>query len=159
MIDQKQRLKIKSVLKPFVKPKIKKKKIILRKEILELLEKSRNPVLILGAGFAHSKNYFKSLVDLKKLNIKISCTWGGQKVQSLLSKKDNFIGLMGNHNPGIANKYINESDLVISIGCSLLQHQVGKIHNIFAPNAKIIFVNNQLEECKRAKLQFGYLQK
>ena len=63
-----------------------------RKEILELLKKSRNPVLILGAGFAHSKNYFKSLVDLKKLNIKISCTWGGQKVQSLLSKKDNFIG-------------------------------------------------------------------
>ena len=33
---------------------------------------------------------------------------------------------MGNHNPGIANKLLIKSDLVLAVGCSLLQHQVGK---------------------------------
>ena len=62
---------------------------------------------------------------------------------------------MGNHNPGIANKLLIKSDLVLAVGCSLLQHQVGKDLKKFAKNSKIIFVNNDIAECKRAAKQFG----
>ena len=50
---------------------------------------------------------------------------------------------------------IKNSDLIISLGCSLLQHQVGKNHDDFAPKAKLIYVNNDKFECKRARFQFG----
>ena len=36
-----------------------------------------------------------------------------------------------------------------------MQHQIGRINNNFAKNAKIIFVNNDLNECNRARYQFG----
>ena len=62
---------------------------------------------------------------------------------------------MGNHNPGFANDLILESDLIVALGCSLLQHQVGKVHSNFAPKSKILYINNDLNECKRAKFQFG----
>ena len=69
--------------------------------------------------------------------------------------KENFIGIFGNHNPGLANMNIKNSDLIISLGHSLLQHQVGKNHDDFAPKAKLIYVNNDKFECKRARFQFG----
>jgi acetolactate synthase-1/2/3 large subunit len=65
------------------------------------------------------------------------------------------VGLIGNHNPGYGNKILEESDIVFSLGCSLLQHQVGKDYSKFAPAAKIVYVNNDIKECKRAQLQFG----
>jgi len=131
------------------------KKIFIPKKIIELIKKSKKPIFILGSGFSQSKDYLDLLSTIKDTNIKISCTWGGQKIQKLLSKKDNFIGLMGSHNPGLANIEIKKSDLVITLGCSLLQHQVGKKHSKFAPNAKIIYVNKNLSESKRAQAQFG----
>ena len=66
-----------------------------------------------------------------------------------------MVGIFGQHSPGIANKYIRNSSIVICLGISLLQHQTGKVQNNFAPRAKIVFVNNNLNECKRAKKQFG----
>lgn len=153
-LDDVQRMTLEKKPKKY-KSKLKNNKIIFSKENIKLIKKSNNPIVILGSGFAQTKNSLGLLKLIKNLNIKISCTWGGQKIQRYLSKKDNFVGIMGNHNPGLANNEIKNSDLLISLGCSLLQHQVGKNHSKFAPNAKIIYVNNDLNECKRAKLQFG----
>ena len=61
---------------------------------------------------------------------------GWPKIQNYSKKIKNFVGLMGNHNPGFANDLILESDLIVAIGCSLLQHQVGKVHSNFAPKSK-----------------------
>ena len=36
-----------------------------------------------------------------------------------------------------------------------MQHQVGKKYTDFAPKAKILYVNNDISECKRARFQFG----
>ncbi len=122
---------------------------------VKLIKFSKNPIILIGSGFANSNEYLKLVSILKKLNIKIACTWGGQRIQKNLLNNDNFIGIFGSHNPGIANKLIKQSDLIISLGCSLLQHQVGKKHSNFAPKSKILYINNDINECKRAKLQFG----
>lgn len=155
--DDTQRETLNTKVKKYKALKLKSpnKKKFFSKKIIELIEKSKEPIFILGFGFSQSKNYLDLLSTIKNTNIKISCTWGGQKIQKILSKKDNFVGLMGNHNPGLANIEIKKSDLVISLGCSLLQHQVGKNKSQFAPNAKIIYINKNLTECKRAQAQFG----
>ncbi len=154
-LDDIQREKLKKKVKKYDKKSIISSNTYLSETNMRLIKKSKNPIIILGSGFAQIKNCLELLKSIKKLNIKVSCTWGGQKIQKLITKKDNFIGLMGNHNPGLANSEIRNSDLVITLGCSLLQHQVGKNYSNFAPNAKIIYVNNDINECKRAQLQFG----
>ncbi len=132
-----------------------KKELIIKKDILKTIHNSQKPIILIGAGFNNSKNIDKLIQKIKKLNIKTACTWGGQRLQKYFSKKENFIGIFGNHNPGLANRSINDSDLIISLGCSLLQHQVGKNHDDFAPKAKLIYVNDDKFECKRARFQFG----
>ena len=129
------------------KSKLKKNKIIFSKENIKLIKKkSNNPIVILGYDYAQTKNSLKLLKLIKNLNIKISCTWGGQKIQKYLSKKENFVGIMGNHNPGIANKEIKNSDLLISLGCSCYNIKLVKITQNLLQNAKIIYVNNDLSE-------------
>lgn len=125
------------------------------KKILELIKKSINPTIILGAGCSHDSNseYLTKIITKTKINT--CCTWGAQNLQKYFSENNFFYGLMGNHNPGIANKILVKSDLILAVGCSLLQHQAGKDLKEFAKNSKIIFVNNDLRECKRAAKQFG----
>lgn len=153
-LDDVQRAKIRSNFKKIEKKKIKKKNVNFDKAY-SLINKSNKPVIIVGSGFSCSKKNLDLLSKFSDKNIPISSTWGGQKIQNYSKKIKNFVGLMGNHNPGFANDLILESDLIIALGCSLLQHQVGKVHSNFAPKSKILYINNDLNECKRAKFQFG----
>ena len=50
---------------------------------------------------------------------------------------------------------IAESDLLICLGLSLLQHQCGKNFKDFAKNKKILYVNNNINALKRVKADFG----
>lgn len=155
ILDDSQREKLTKKFKVFREIKKKENNIKINDSIKKLIKNSNNPVILLGAGFINEIDWPNSLKDLNKLNIKIACTWGGQKIQKHIDEKNkNFIGIFGNHNPGYANENIKQSDLIVSLGCSLLQHQVGKIHDNFAPLAKIIFINNDKNECSRAKIQF-----
>ena len=154
ILDDVQRVVIDKKLEKFKKLKINKKNFK-NNNFIKKIEKSKRPMVIIGAGFARSKENTNVLKKIDKLNIPFSTTWGGQKIQKEVSKSSNFVGIMGTHNPGLANNHLKDSDLVIALGCSLLQHQIGKKQNNFAPNSKIIFVNNDLSECKRAKVQFG----
>ncbi len=119
------------------------------------LKKSNKPLIILGNGIFNIKNRKKLINLIDNSKIDYCATWGGQHIQSLLPKKNNYRGLFGNHSPGIVNNMIKKSDLIVCLGCSLLQHQAGKNYDNFGPKAKIYFVNNNLDECKRAKIQFG----
>ena len=141
-------------IKKFKKNKL-NRNISPRKSYQNLIKKSKKPVIIIGAGFARDKENLSILRKIIVTNIPIAITWGGQKIQKYIYKSSNYLGIMGTHNPGTANEYINKSDLVIALGCSLLQHQIGKKHDDFAPKSKIMFVNDDLNETKRAKLQFG----
>ncbi len=154
ILDDVQRINLKKKVKKFKKFKIKEKKIRIS-NFLKKIKDSEKPAIILGAGFSRSHNYLSALKILNKTNIPFAVTWGGQKIQKDIQNNSNYLGIMGTHNPGMANDYLKEADLVLTLGCSLLQHQIGKKQNNFAPNSKIIFVNNDVSECKRARLQFG----
>ena len=121
--------------------------------IKKYFSSSKKTMFILGFGFVQSQKVKKSLSILKKNKSNISLTWGAQSIQKY--KNYSTMGLFGNHSPGKANYALKDADLVVSLGASLLQHQTLKIKNNFAKNAKIIFVNSSLNECRRAKKQFG----
>ena len=121
--------------------------------INNLFNKSKKIVFLIGSGFVKNKNYKKGIEILNKNNCKIAMTWGGQQIQK--NKLNNSVGIFGTHNPGLANSIIDNADLIVSLGASLLQHQTGKSKKNFASKAKIIFVNNSINELKRAEKQFG----
>ncbi len=131
------------------------KKFVIQKNIDRTISNSKYPIILVGAGLTRLNEKKKVLDQLKRSNINFATSWGGQTIQEYISNKYNYLGLFGNHNPGLANEEIKKADLIIALGCSLLQHQVGKNYNDFAPLSKIIFVNNDNNECRRAKLQFG----
>ena len=116
-----------------------------------LKEGFKNPIILLGAGACNILKNGKILKYLNKLEIPIALTWGGQKLQSKVKN----IGLFGRHSYGRANDYIFNADLVIAVGCSLLQHQAGKSGVKFARKAKIAFVNKDKNEIARSKEFFG----
>ena len=105
----------------------------------------------MGAGFSRSKDINNNLNLLNKFNIPTALSWGAQEISGKIKKN---LGIFGDHSPGLASEYLESSKIIICLGISLLQHQVGKSQNNFAPNARIIFVNNNIHECKRAKQQF-----
>lgn len=122
------------------------------KNVINAIKKSQRPIILIGAGIDYKD--FKKYNELsKKYSIPIIFSWGGQKYNQLSNKLHQ--GIFGNHSPGRANDLIKEADLLIAVGISLLQHQVGKDHKKFAPLAKIIFVNDNHNECSRFKSEFG----
>ena len=153
--DDTQRLKVKfnaNDTKEVKVKKNKKEKINFSKKLSKDIKKTKKPIFLLGAGFSRARELRKNLNFINKLNIPVCLSWGGQEISRKVKK---YIGIFGQHSPGIANTYIRNSSIVICLGISLLQHQTGKVQNNFAPKAKIVFVNNNLYECKRAKKQFG----
>jgi acetolactate synthase I/II/III large subunit len=152
--DDVQREKLKKKLKKININSLKFEKKIISPSILRDIKNSKNPVYIFGAGFSRHKDVNELSKITNKQNISVALTWGGQKAQNFINKK-NYIGIFGSHNPGYANEVIEKSDLIIAVGCSLLQHQIGRINSNFAKKANIVFINNDLNECKRAKYQFG----
>ena len=102
-----------------------------------MFNKSKKIVFLIGSGFVKNKNYKKGIEILNKNNCKIAMTWGGQQIQK--NKLNNSVGIFGTHNPGLANSIIDNADLIVSLGASLLQHQTGKSKKNFASKAKIIF--------------------
>ena len=155
VLDDIQRVKIKFNSK-YKKTNIKKRrnlKIKFSSKILTAIKKStEKTIFLLGAGFSRSNELNKNLSLLNRFNIPVSFSWGAQEISRKVKKS---IGIFGDHVPGIASNYVENSKIVICLGISLLQHQTGRSRNNFAPNAKIIFVNNNLNECRRAQQQFG----
>ena len=109
-------------------------------------------LLILGAGCRDSL----SEVDIDNINLSevpVVLSWGAQSLSSQLKY---CRGLFGTHTPGIANELVKKSVSPIVVGCSLLQHQIGKDQKLFLPKAKLItFVNSNSSENHRAFSIFG----
>ena len=109
-------------------------------QIFNLLKKSKRPVIVLGAGIRLSglnETHIKGL--LKKISVPYVLTWGGFDI---LDHKDdlnfNTLGVYGHRS---SNFIVQNSDLLITIGCRLDTRTTGSRVDTFAPSAKIICVD------------------
>jgi acetolactate synthase-1/2/3 large subunit len=118
-------------------------------EVLDLLKSSKRPVIIGGNGvkLSGAKDDFKALVE--KLKIPTLLTWLGI---DLLEETNTYnFGRPGLYGQRRSNFVIQNSDLVISLGCRMSLPFTGYNMRNFAPKAKIVMVNNDENELQKHK--------
>jgi len=107
--------------------------------IIEELEKSERPCLIVGAGIKYSgvvKNIRKLAVSLD-----IPIVSSMIAIDVMQNDSTNYYGFIGAYGHRTANFIVAKSDLLISIGSRLDVRQTGANKGNFAPNAKLIRID------------------
>lgn len=126
---------------------LKKKKSNIKPQIekvIVLIEKSKRPVLILGAGIRVTglKDEAKRFVEHFKMPVLL--TWGGMDLFPYDHRYN--MGGVGVCGPRGGNFAVQNSDLVIALGTRLSQMITGGKQNLFAPMAKKVMVDIDSEE-------------
>lgn len=126
---------------------IRKKNINYEKIMEELylnIENSKRPLIIAGAGIniAGMNGKFKKMVNRLKIPVVTSM------IAIDVQDKDSIYncGFLGTYGHRYANFITEKSDLIITIGTRLDCRQVGVNRKIFAPNAKIIRIDIDINE-------------
>ncbi len=108
------------------------------KRALDLIYKSKRPVIYVGGGVILSNASRELYEFVTTLGIPITMTLmglGAFPIRHPLS-----LGMLGMHGTFRANMAVSESDLVIAIGARFDDRVTGKVDE-FAPNAKIIHID------------------
>lgn len=108
--------------------------------IKQMIVSSERPVIMAGHGIRLSKSISQFLVLVEKLKIPVLHTWSAIDVLST-NNTYNF-GCSGIYGQRAANFIVQNCDLLIVLGSRLALPQTSYNIDNFAPNAKIIMVNN-----------------
>ncbi len=118
-------------------------------ECIKLIEKSKRPIVILGAGVKLGKAEEKAMDFIKKLKFPVALTWATRDM--LLQDDILNAGGFGITSQRYGNFAIQNSDLVIGIGTRLDTHHTGTPVNMFAREAKKIIID--IDESELDKFQ------
>jgi len=118
--------------KPHVKPELSQVK-----KAVDLINKSKNPIILAGRGVQISGAEKELLEIAEKAQIPVISTLLG--LGSFPGSHYLSLGLMGMHGSAFANIAADESDLIINIGARFDDRIVGKVED-FATNAKFIHI-------------------
>ncbi len=104
----------------------------------DMIKKAKKPIIYAGGGviISGAEKEVKDLVE--KSGIPITMTLLG--LGGFPSDHDLSVGMLGMHGTAYANRSIQESDLIISIGARFDDRVTGKLDE-FAPNAKIMHID------------------
>lgn len=107
--------------------------------LVDLINNSKNPVLLGGNGIrlSNSKDKFNTLVNA--LQIPTLLTWSG--IDLLSNDNPYFFGRFGLYGQRAANFIVQNCDLLIVLGSRLALPQVGYDFTQFARGAKIVIVD------------------
>jgi len=108
------------------------------KRIVNLLLKSKRPVIYAGGGIIHA-GASDELIELARLtHIPITTTLMG--MGAFPASKPLYLGMLGMHGTYSANMAVTDTDCLIAIGSRFDDRVTGKIDE-FAPKAKIIHID------------------
>ncbi|WP_205426939.1 thiamine pyrophosphate-binding protein [Clostridium botulinum] len=115
-------------------------------EIRELLSNSQRPIILAGHGIklSHAEENFLKFIEKYRIPVVTS----KNALELIDDKNDLLAGRIGINGQRAGNFAIQNSDLVISIGCRLAYPTVGYNTELFAREAKKIVIdidNNQIE--------------
>lgn len=118
--------------------------------VIKAIRSSKKPVIIAGGGIRLAKavNEFKRLTQLLKIPV-VSPLMGSD----LLDFNIPFMGHGGTKGQRIANIIMQNSDLLISIGSRLAVPFIGHEYDKFAPDAKKIVVDIDVQEHKKKTIK------
>jgi len=121
--------------------------MIFERKFLELIKKAKRPILILGHGvnLSNTKNHVKKLI--LKTGIPFLSSWATIDLFPHNHKLN--AGTFGVAATRYGNFAVQNSDLLISLGCRLSTQITGSNIKSFAPNAKKIIVDIDNNEFKK----------
>jgi acetolactate synthase-1/2/3 large subunit len=120
--------------------------------IYKLLSESTRPVIIAGNGIKLGNAYNKFVNFINKYKIPVVTTVLG--IDLIETKNELYVGRLGIYGDRCGNFCIQNSDLVISLGCSMSQGVVGYRPDLFAREAKIIYLDTDCEELKKTNVKY-----
>lgn len=117
----------------------------LEEDFAYLLNHSKNPVVIAGAGISQtgSKKDFNRLIEKWKIPVITSMI----AIDTIGTDNPLNFGFLGVYGHRYANIILSECDLIISIGSRLDLRQIGSSKDKFAKNAKLVRVEIDKNEC------------
>ena len=112
--------------------------------IMEHLKTAKRPILLAGQGVSLSgaREDFKKLFEAARIPV-ITARLG---IDLIASDNELYVGRPGNYGERSANFAIQNSDLIISLGCRLASSTVGHTPSMFGKNAYKIVVDIDQEE-------------
>jgi len=116
-------------------------------EFMELLKEAKRPVFLVGGGIPSSgcRELFRQMLG----NVKVPTVASLPGSDAIYRDHNYCFGPIGAVGQRAANFIIQNSDLIVSIGCSLGFAATGFAQNTFAPHAKIISIDVDEEELKK----------
>lgn len=117
-------------------------------EGIKLIENSKKPLIISGAGVIHSKGAEEFREFGERLQIPVTSTLLG--LGAYPGDKNLFLGMLGMHGTAAANIATLEADLIIGMGFRFDDRITGNIEK-FCPNAKIIHIDIDPSEIEKNK--------
>ena len=123
--------------------------------ISDLLEKAERPIVLAGNGVRLADSVEELRLFVK--NASIPCVVSYLGVDFFEQDNWNYIGRLGIKGDRAGNFAIQNSDLVICIGCRLSVALTGFEYDKFAREAKLIVVDVDSEEHKKKTVKIDYL--
>lgn len=107
-------------------------------ELTEALTAAERPVLLVGGGVAHADASRELSELIREYELPVASSLMG--LGSVDTRDPHFIGMVGMHGSGPANKAIAKADLLLAVGTRLDDRITGDVEN-FAPNAEVAHVD------------------
>lgn len=124
------------------------------KQAYKLLEQAKRPVFLAGQGvsLAGARKEFYDYVNKVRIPV-ITARLG---IDLIESDNDLYVGRPGNYGERAANFAIQNSDLIISVGCRLASSLVGHSPKMFGKNAYIYVVDIDQKELDKPGVTIDY---
>lgn len=109
------------------------------KKVIELLKNAKRPVIMAGSGIRYSGAYSEFIELVSRLNIPVVTPWNAH--DNIWDEHPLYAGRPGNMGERAGNFVVQNSDLLLSIGCRLSIRQVSYNWDAFAREAYKIMVD------------------
>ena len=116
-------------------------------ELLELIEASERPIVILGGGVRLGGAIADAIDFVEKLGVPVAPTWAG--MDFIPYSNPLFAGSFGVSSERTGNFTVQNSDLIIAIGTRLDTHETGPDLRTFGREAKIVMLDIDESELEK----------
>lgn len=123
-------------------------------KIVDELKKAKRPCILTGTGIRYG-DAVKEFIEFKK-KVKIPVIGSSLHPDLLPLDTELYYGTSGSCGPRTGNYILQNSDLILVLANSLSAKQTGFNVELFAPNAKIIMVDAELDETKKPGLHIYF---
>lgn len=124
------------------------------KGILEIIKQAKCPCMLTGSGIrtGNAVSLFRQFCEA----IQIPIVGGALQADVSYNAQNLYYGMSGSMGPRAGNFILQNADVILVLGNSLSFKQTGFNQAAFAPNAKIIMVDTDVDESKKTGLNIEY---